>query len=192
MTDIVVTYRDVKDRVDIVDVVGSYIDLDRHGKGLCPFHPDTNPSLHVSRKKQIFKCFACGAGGDVFDFVERYHHVSKKQAFTIVAERAGFDFDGARTTHPEERERYLKYRKGKERKEKFDEWCLRWTTTIAGVLRMMDTINDENPKDPRVLHLAIANKSVLEYYWDILRDGTYEEKISLYEEKSEKWEKIKW
>ena len=64
----------IKDRIDIVDVVGQHITLIRTGqnlKGLCLFHADKNPSFTVSPSKQIFHCFACGAGGDVFTFLTR-------------------------------------------------------------------------------------------------------------------------
>ncbi len=58
--------------LDIVDVVGNYVALKPKGKemvGLCPFHDDKRPSMNVSAVKQIFKCFACGAGGDVIKFI---------------------------------------------------------------------------------------------------------------------------
>lgn len=64
----------IRDRVDIADVVGQHISLTRTGqnlKGLCPFHADKNPSFTVSPSKQIFHCFACGAGGNVFTFLTR-------------------------------------------------------------------------------------------------------------------------
>lgn len=80
--------------VDLVDVVGERISLTRKGKdfvGLCPFHPDHTPSLSVSAKKQIFKCWSCGAGGDVIKFVQMYDHVDFREALLILARRAGID-----------------------------------------------------------------------------------------------------
>ena len=64
---------EVQQANDIVDVVGEHVSLKKKGRemvGLCPFHADHRPSMNVSSVKQIFKCFACGAGGDVFKFVQ--------------------------------------------------------------------------------------------------------------------------
>jgi len=77
---------------DIVDVVSEYVSLKRKGRemvGLCPFHDDHRPSLYVNSSKQIFKCFACGAGGDVFKFVQMRENLSFGQAIERLAERAG-------------------------------------------------------------------------------------------------------
>ena len=77
---------------DIVDVVGEHLSLAKKGKemvGLCPFHADHRPSLYVSPAKQIFKCYACGAGGDVFKFVQLRENLSFSQAIERLAQRAG-------------------------------------------------------------------------------------------------------
>ena len=60
----------IRQTLDIVDVINGYVPLKKSGadyKGLCPFHDDSKPSLTVSQKKQIYKCFACGEGGTCFD-----------------------------------------------------------------------------------------------------------------------------
>ena len=65
----------VQESVDIVDVISGYLPLSNKGKnffGVCPFHSDHSPSMSVSREKQIYKCFACGASGNVFNFVMNY------------------------------------------------------------------------------------------------------------------------
>jgi len=77
---------------DIVDVVSEHVSLARKGKelvGLCPFHEDHRPSLYVSPVKQIFKCFACGAGGDVLKFVQMRENLTFPQTIERLAERAG-------------------------------------------------------------------------------------------------------
>jgi DNA primase len=77
---------------DIVDVAGEHINLTRKGKemvGLCPFHDDHRASLYVNAAKQIFKCFACGAGGDVLKFVQMRENLTFPQAIQRLAERAG-------------------------------------------------------------------------------------------------------
>ncbi len=77
---------------DIVDVVSEHLSLDRKGKefvGLCPFHTDHKPSMYVNPVKQIFKCFACGAGGDVFKFIQLRENLTFPAAIERLAERAG-------------------------------------------------------------------------------------------------------
>lgn len=84
--------RQILQAVDLVEVVGSYVALQPKGRemvGLCPFHEDGRPSLNVSPSKQIFKCFACGAGGDVISFVMRRERLSFPEAVRLLADRAG-------------------------------------------------------------------------------------------------------
>ncbi|MDD5459600.1 MAG: DNA primase [Phycisphaerae bacterium] len=88
--------RDLVTRVqqanDIVDVVSEHVSLTKKGRemvGLCPFHDDHSPSFFVSPAKQIFKCFPCGAGGDVIKFVQMRENLSFGQALERLAERAG-------------------------------------------------------------------------------------------------------
>ncbi|MFQ5805897.1 MAG: DNA primase [Phycisphaerae bacterium] len=88
----------VLESVDIVDVVGERVSLTRKGReyvGLCPFHDDHRPSLSVSPQKQIFKCWSCGAGGDVIKFVQRLQRVEFREALGILARRAGIELRGA-------------------------------------------------------------------------------------------------
>lgn len=78
----------------IVDVIGSYITLEKKGKnyfGLCPFHDDHSPSMSVSDDKKIYTCFVCGNTGNVFQFVQNYENVSFLEAVKIVAEKNGID-----------------------------------------------------------------------------------------------------
>ncbi len=77
---------------DIVDVIGEHISLKKKGRemvGMCLFHDDHRPSLNVNSVKQIFKCFACGAGGDVFKFIQMRENLTFPQAIERLAERAG-------------------------------------------------------------------------------------------------------
>ncbi len=81
---------------DVVDVVGEYVSLTRRGSewvGICPFHEDHRPSMTVTEVKQIFKCFACGAGGDVFKFVQMHEHLTFPQAIERLAQRAGITLE---------------------------------------------------------------------------------------------------
>jgi DNA primase len=77
---------------DVVDVIGSYLQLKRAGanwKGLCPFHNEKTPSLHVNPARQTFKCFGCGEGGSVFRFITQYENVDFPTAVRRLAARAG-------------------------------------------------------------------------------------------------------
>jgi len=81
---------------DIVDVVSTYVALRPSGrsyKGLCPFHQEKTPSFHVVPEKQIFKCFGCQAGGDVFTFVQLKEGVDFREALAILARRAGITLE---------------------------------------------------------------------------------------------------
>lgn len=84
---------------DIVDVIGEHLSLKRKGRemlGLCPFHDDHRPSFNVNPVKQIFKCFACGAGGDVVKFVQMRENLTFPQALQRLAERAGIKIEPLR------------------------------------------------------------------------------------------------
>lgn len=84
--------RQVQQATDIVRLIGQDMALRPKGKefvGLCPFHEDTKPSMAVSSAKQIYKCFACGAGGDVFSWMMNYHKMTFPEAMSSLAERAG-------------------------------------------------------------------------------------------------------
>ncbi len=79
---------------DIVNIVGSYIPLTQRGKNyvcVCPFHDDHSPSMSVSEEKQIYKCFSCGATGNVFTFVSEFENVSFIEAVSIVANKCGME-----------------------------------------------------------------------------------------------------
>lgn len=83
---------------NIIDVVSEYVSLTKRGSemvGVCPFHDDHRPSMYVTEAKQIFKCFACGAGGDVFKFVQMREHLSFPQAIERLAQRAGISIQAS-------------------------------------------------------------------------------------------------
>jgi DNA primase len=97
-------HNSIKQRVlqatDIVEVVGEHVSLTRRGKdfvGLCPFHPDHKPSMYVSPKKQLFKCFSCGAGGDVLKFLQLKQRIEFRDALALLATRAGISMSDSPT-----------------------------------------------------------------------------------------------
>lgn len=82
----------IRESNNIVDVISAYLPLQRSGsnyKGLCPFHDDRNPSMMISEQKQIFKCFVCGKGGNVFTFVQEYEKINFMEAVRKLAQRVG-------------------------------------------------------------------------------------------------------
>lgn len=84
----------VRDAANIVDVISQYIDLRKRGQnfvGICPFHNDTHPSLYVSPVKEIYKCFACGAGGNVFTFLMEYDKISFMEAVKQLGDKYGIE-----------------------------------------------------------------------------------------------------
>ena len=86
------TFQKIKKEADIVKIISEYIKLEKKSSnyvGLCPFHPDQNPSLNVSPSKKIYKCFSCGAAGDVFKFVKEYERIPFNRAVQIVGEKCG-------------------------------------------------------------------------------------------------------
>lgn len=85
---------EVRQKNDIVDTISSYVRLSRKGNswfGLCPFHNEKSPSFSVSRDKQMYYCFGCGAGGNVFTFLMEYEHYTFMEALQYLAQRAGVE-----------------------------------------------------------------------------------------------------
>lgn len=88
----------IRAKADIISIVGSYIPLTQRGKNyfcVCPFHDDHSPSMSLSTDKQIYKCFSCGATGNVFSFVAEYENVSFIEAVAIVANKCGMELSQA-------------------------------------------------------------------------------------------------
>ncbi len=96
---------EVRGRSDILSVVGSYVQLKKRGStyfGLCPFHNEKSPSFAVSSQKQMYYCFGCGAGGNVFTFMMEYENMSFPEAINALADRAGISLPQEEYT-PQER-----------------------------------------------------------------------------------------
>lgn len=85
------TIEEIKSRIDIVDFLSDYVSLKKAGqnyKGLCPFHSEKTPSFMVSPSKQIFHCFGCNKGGDIFTFIMLYENMTFQEAINYLAEKA--------------------------------------------------------------------------------------------------------
>ena len=97
---------EIRSKIDIVDVVSKYVPLTQKGKnffGVCPFHDDTNPSMSVSREKQIYRCFSCGASGNVFNFIMNYEHISFKEALNLLSTETGIEIKGLKLSKTEDK-----------------------------------------------------------------------------------------
>ncbi len=104
------TVEQIKDRIDIVDLVSQYMSLQRAGANMrarCPFHSERSPSFTVSSARQSYHCFGCGEHGDVFTFIEKIEGVDFKGALKILAEKAGVEikYEGPKKTKEEQDEK---------------------------------------------------------------------------------------
>ena len=94
---------DIKSRIDIHDLIAEYVDLKRAGqnyKGLCPFHSEKTPSFMVNPSKQIFHCFGCNKGGDIFTFIMNYENMAFNEAVSFLAGKAGVQIESTRLNDP--------------------------------------------------------------------------------------------
>lgn len=110
------TIREIRERIDIVEVVSSYLPLKRSGAnhlGLCPFHGEKTPSFNVNATRQIFHCFGCGVGGNVFSFLMRMEGLAFPEAVRRLGDRVGISIEEevlspAEVQRREERERLIR------------------------------------------------------------------------------------
>ena len=99
---------EVRSSNNIVDIIGGYVRLQKKGSsyfGLCPFHNEKSPSFSVSPNKQMYYCFGCGAGGNVFTFIMEYENQTFPEAVKILADRAGIALPEAELTEEQKRDR---------------------------------------------------------------------------------------
>ena len=95
------TIKEILDKADIVAIIGEHIHLEKKGndyKGVCPFHDDSNPSLSVSPRRKIYKCFSCGASGNAITFIQHYKHISFVEAVKYVGSKCGVVVKGTTST----------------------------------------------------------------------------------------------
>uniref|UniRef100_UPI003FEF9BA2 DNA primase n=1 Tax=Candidatus Ventrenecus sp. TaxID=3085654 RepID=UPI003FEF9BA2 len=104
------TIDEIRNKADIVDIIKEYIPLIQKGKnyfGVCPFHQDHSPSMSVSKERQLFKCFSCGAGGNVFKFVSDYENISYIEAVSKVGSKVGINLNIEKTSKVNEKYKSL-------------------------------------------------------------------------------------
>lgn len=139
---------EIKNRLDIIDVVSEYVQLKRSGqnfKALCPFHFEKTPSFMVSPSKQIFHCFGCGIGGDIVTFVMKYENISFSEALRHVAKKAGIDLGEVKFEKEDAEKREKIYQINKEAMKFFIN-NLKLSETAMTYLRKRD-INEESIKN---------------------------------------------
>jgi DNA primase len=130
----------IKDRINIVDVVGQYVQLRRAGRSYtarCPFHKERTPSFHVSPERGTYMCFGCGEKGDIFTFVEKMDGVDFRTALRQMAERAGVTLESRqfKAATPQEKEKEERLYEVVEAAVKFFEERLRSRDDVREYLR---------------------------------------------------------
>ena len=103
---------EIRNKLDIVEVISKYVPLTQRGKnyfGVCPFHDDHSPSMSVSKEKQIFTCFSCGATGNVFTFVSDIEHIGFYDAVRLLGNQVGYNLGSSRVTKDKHSEDYQIY-----------------------------------------------------------------------------------
>lgn len=101
---------EIKSKIDIVDLVSGYVGIKKAGKnykGLCPFHKEKTPSFMVSPELQIFKCFGCSKGGDIFTFLQEIEGIEFPEALRMLADRAGVKLESHRPSPQEEKRKQI-------------------------------------------------------------------------------------
>ena len=112
----------IKDRLDIVDVISQYVVLKKNGAnytGLCPFHNDKHPSMSVSPSRGIYKCFSCGAGGDALNFLVKIQNREYKDVILELAEKFGIELPNKYTKSSESKNQKKEMMKACEKAAKF-------------------------------------------------------------------------
>ncbi len=157
----------------ILDIISPVVTLRKSGNsfvGLCPFHAEKTPSFVVNPNRQNFRCFGCGEGGDVFDFVQKLNGTDFKGALAIL----GISHNRLYRPDPT-----LVRRRELERQ--FRAWEREYFNVIASEYRFLNKVLAAI-QDPENVHELLKRRSILEYHLDILSSRDDAEKVALYQE----------
>ena len=149
----------IKDSLPLEVVIGEVVEL-KGDRGLCPFHDDHNPSLTI--KGDYWRCWACGVGGDVIDFVKKFHGISTKEAMQLLASRAGVSLK--RPTSAQVAQADLKRALISE----FREWEKEFLDELAMLLRVARQL---------LIVRGLKSWEEVEKWTDLIRDFSYYEYI---------------
>ncbi len=171
--------QEVKERANILNVAGYFnIELNRANKGICPFHKENTASFSIHPKKQIWKCFGCGKGGDVISLVQELLNINAYEAAKQINQicGCGVDFNAPISKYEIE-----KYKQKQKIKEEFNLWIdnaydilTEYYKYYTRLIRLCDKVDYF---DNMEFIQALKNKDKIEAWIDILYDGTDEEKI---------------
>lgn len=185
-------FKEARERLDIVEVAQRYgLQLDRHGKCLCPFHSEKTPSFTISREKQLWYCFGCNEGGDVIELTAKLLSLSRMDALRQLNDdfMLGLPLHNRPLTIAEKR-RAAAQQAQRERarvlQERFDEWCQKACRTLTDYHRMLwywrrdyAPQSEAAPLNPRFVY-SLQQLDRAEYLCDILITGSGEELLDLY------------
>ena len=172
------TFDDVKGRLSVAEVAQYYgHKANRAGFIRCPFHNDRTPSLKLYTTS--YHCFACGAHGDVIDFVGRLYNLEPLEAVRRLNEdfSLGLQFDRA----PPDPEAQRQRQREREAKQLFDEWKSEFLNMIDAAIRTGNNANFDNLTEGEVV--AIQYKESMEYWSDLLMHGTDEQQMSVFDDR---------
>ncbi len=162
--------KEVKELVNIINVAEFLgLKLNRSHFCKCPFHNERTASLSISEKKQVWKCFGCGKGGDVINLVEELLHINAYQAAKYINDNLGLglDFKGKN-----DEIKINRYKQKQIAKQQFKKWENRSFQILCDSIHKMNFVE----KDQEL--------SIIDYYLEVFIYGTDEEKIELYKDSS--------
>lgn len=166
-------FQEIKSRVNIVDACRMYgVDLNRGNKAVCPFHTEDTASFSVSEKKQIWRCFGCGEGGDVIALVAKLHRITPIEA----AKRLDTDFSLHLFDYPQKKPQRSIWQQKKQARDQFKEWEDHVYTVLANWRKKLfkegrdvsyaDYLLDSLMEDPRGFRLVYGANFVIPFYDD--------------------------
>ena len=174
-------FDEIKQQVNILDVAKYYgVNVNSHGKALCPFHREDTASFSINTDKQIFYCFGCGAGGDIFTLASKLLNISNFEALKIINNdfHCGLDLD-----KPISRKDAYDYKKKQELEEQFTKWFNKTYNELCDYFQLLRTWKRKcNPDDPQYIE-ALQNIDKVEYYIDFLASASDKEKIQFWKQK---------